>query len=117
VGPKSGVEAVEMRKILHCRESNLGRPARGLSLYRVRYPDSMAWPNLSCFPDICLIFVAYKQVIHTRLDTVQHNVGSNQPPYILVTYTQFWPNEPLSQTLTESFLQSSFILPLECSFL
>jgi hypothetical protein len=28
VGPRVGLDAVEKRKILHCRESNPGRPTR-----------------------------------------------------------------------------------------
>jgi hypothetical protein len=34
VGPRVGLDAVK-RKILHCRESNPGRPARSPSLYRL----------------------------------------------------------------------------------
>jgi hypothetical protein len=33
VGRRAGLDAVEKRKILHCRESNPGRPARSTSLY------------------------------------------------------------------------------------
>jgi hypothetical protein len=35
-GPRFGMDAVEKRKIFHCRESNSGRPVRSLSLYRLR---------------------------------------------------------------------------------
>jgi hypothetical protein len=35
----TGKEAVEKRKILHCRESNPGRLARSPSLYRLSYPE------------------------------------------------------------------------------
>jgi hypothetical protein len=40
VGPRVGLDAVENRKILHCREANPGHPARSPSLYRLSYPDS-----------------------------------------------------------------------------
>jgi hypothetical protein len=40
VGSRASVDAVEKRKILQCRESNPGRPARSLSVYRLRYPGS-----------------------------------------------------------------------------
>jgi hypothetical protein len=40
VDPRAGLNAVEQRKILHCRISNPGRPARSQSLYRLSYPDS-----------------------------------------------------------------------------
>jgi hypothetical protein len=40
VGYRFGLDAVEKRKILQCRESNPGRPAHSLSLYRFCYPDS-----------------------------------------------------------------------------
>jgi hypothetical protein len=40
-----GLDAVEKRKILHCRALNPVRPARSLSLYRLRYPD----PIMSMF--------------------------------------------------------------------
>jgi hypothetical protein len=43
VVPRAGLDAVEKRKILHCRESNPGRPARTPSLSPLRYPDS--WYN------------------------------------------------------------------------
>jgi hypothetical protein len=37
VGPRVGLDVVEKRKILPCRESN---PAHSPSLYRLSYPDS-----------------------------------------------------------------------------
>jgi hypothetical protein len=43
VGPRDGLDAVEERKILPCRESNPGRPARSPSLYRLNHPDSLNW--------------------------------------------------------------------------
>jgi hypothetical protein len=43
IDPKAGLDAVEKRKILHCRESNAGRPARSPSLYRLSYPDSSVY--------------------------------------------------------------------------
>jgi hypothetical protein len=39
VGPRVGFNTVEKIKILPCRESNPGRPARSLSLYRLSYPE------------------------------------------------------------------------------
>jgi hypothetical protein len=40
VGPRAGLDAVEKREILHCRESYLGRRARNQSLYRLNiYKD------------------------------------------------------------------------------
>jgi hypothetical protein len=33
VGPRVSLDAVEEKQILHCRESNPGRPARGPFLY------------------------------------------------------------------------------------
>jgi hypothetical protein len=39
VGPRVSLDAVEKRKILHCRESNPGRPPRSPSLDRLSYPD------------------------------------------------------------------------------
>jgi hypothetical protein len=38
VGHRVGLDAVETRQILPCRESNSGRPARSPSLYRLMYP-------------------------------------------------------------------------------
>jgi hypothetical protein len=40
VGPRSGLNAVEKRRILYCRESNSSCPASSPSLYRLSYPDS-----------------------------------------------------------------------------
>jgi hypothetical protein len=40
VGLEAGMDAMEERQILHCRESNPGRPVRSPSLYRLRYSDS-----------------------------------------------------------------------------
>jgi hypothetical protein len=40
VSPRAGPDAVEKRKILHCRESNPGRLVRSPLLYRLSYPDS-----------------------------------------------------------------------------
>jgi hypothetical protein len=41
VGPRTGLDVVEKRKVaLLCRESNPGRPARSLSLYRLSHLDS-----------------------------------------------------------------------------
>jgi hypothetical protein len=40
MGVRAGVDEVEKRKILHCRESNPDRPAYSPSLYRLSYPDS-----------------------------------------------------------------------------
>jgi hypothetical protein len=40
LGPRAGLDAVEKRKILHCRESNPGCPTDSPSLYRLSYPDS-----------------------------------------------------------------------------
>jgi hypothetical protein len=34
-----GLDAVETRKILHCRESDTGLPARIPSIYQLSYPD------------------------------------------------------------------------------
>jgi hypothetical protein len=39
VDPRARLGDIEKRKILPCRDSNLGRPARSLSLYRLSYPD------------------------------------------------------------------------------
>jgi hypothetical protein len=39
VGLRVGLDAVEKRRILHCRGSNSGRPARSPSLYRLSYPN------------------------------------------------------------------------------
>jgi hypothetical protein len=44
VDPRVGLDAVEKRKLLQCRESNPGRPARNPSLYRLSYPNS----SLTC---------------------------------------------------------------------
>jgi hypothetical protein len=41
VGPRTGLDAVEKRKILYCQEPNPGRRDRSPSLYRLSYP---------CFP-------------------------------------------------------------------
>jgi hypothetical protein len=41
MGPRVGLDAVEKRKILQCRESNPGHPACSPSLYRLSYPDSL----------------------------------------------------------------------------
>jgi hypothetical protein len=40
VGPRFSLDAVEKSKILHCRESNISRPACSPSLYLLCYPDS-----------------------------------------------------------------------------
>jgi hypothetical protein len=39
VGLRAGLDAVKKRKIMHCRESNPGRPARIPSLYRLSYTN------------------------------------------------------------------------------
>jgi hypothetical protein len=44
VGPRTGLDAVERRKILPVPELELrpfGRPARSQSLYRLHYPGSL----------------------------------------------------------------------------
>jgi hypothetical protein len=51
-GPRVGLDAVEKRKILHCEESNLGRPARSSPLYRLSYPDS--WCQVTFMPKLLL---------------------------------------------------------------
>jgi hypothetical protein len=59
VGPS--LDAVEKRKILHCRESNTGRPDRSPSLYRLSYPDSSCVPlpvNIIPHHNFC-IFLLY----------------------------------------------------------
>jgi hypothetical protein len=38
--PTVRVDAVEKRRNFHCRESNLGRPARGASLCRMTYSET-----------------------------------------------------------------------------
>jgi hypothetical protein len=43
VGPRAGLDAVEKRKFLVCRELNPGRPARSLSLCRLSYLNSGSW--------------------------------------------------------------------------
>jgi hypothetical protein len=48
-GPQSRYDAVEKRKFLHCRESNLDRPAHSPSLYRLSYPDSCMCGKVSYF--------------------------------------------------------------------
>jgi hypothetical protein len=40
VGIRACLEAVEKRKILHCRESNPDHAAHSLLLYQLSYPDS-----------------------------------------------------------------------------
>jgi hypothetical protein len=40
------MDAVEERKILHCRELNSGLPARSPSLYRLSYPGSSLSKNV-----------------------------------------------------------------------
>jgi hypothetical protein len=40
VGPRDGLDGVVKSRILHWQESDAGRPARCLSLYRLSYPDS-----------------------------------------------------------------------------
>jgi hypothetical protein len=40
VGPTTGLDAEEERKISPCRESKPGPPVRSQSLYRLNYPDS-----------------------------------------------------------------------------
>jgi hypothetical protein len=40
VGTTAGLNALEKRKILLCRESNQGRPARSPSVHGLRYFDS-----------------------------------------------------------------------------
>jgi hypothetical protein len=53
VGPRSGLDAVEKRKILHRQESNPFPPALNPSLYRLSYPDSLyAYFSISVF--ICI---------------------------------------------------------------
>jgi hypothetical protein len=41
VGPRAGLDAVEMRKIVQYRESNRGHQARSPSLYRLSYPNGI----------------------------------------------------------------------------
>jgi hypothetical protein len=48
VGLRAGLDAIGKRIILHCQESNPGRPARIPSLYRLSYPDSSIEAELYC---------------------------------------------------------------------
>jgi hypothetical protein len=52
VGPRAAFDSVEKRKIVHCLESNPGRPARSPSLYRLSYPGSKKgyrlWAGRTC---------------------------------------------------------------------
>jgi hypothetical protein len=40
VGPRAGLDVMEKRKILPCRDANPGSPVRSLSLYQLSYSDS-----------------------------------------------------------------------------
>jgi hypothetical protein len=51
--PRVGLDAVQKRRNLHCRESNLSRPARSPPLYWLSYPDSSHQPGcLYLYPPI-----------------------------------------------------------------
>jgi hypothetical protein len=68
VGPRAGLDAVEKRKILHCRKSKPGSRARSQSLYRLRYLGS---PNIIC------AFSCYPQLLAMSAETrVSLNVKS-----------------------------------------
>jgi hypothetical protein len=45
VGFRVGLNATGKRKILHCREMNLGHPASSPLLYRLSYPDSFPYTS------------------------------------------------------------------------
>jgi hypothetical protein len=53
VDPRTGLDAVEKRKILSpCRESHPGRPARSQALYRLNYPGPKTNRLTSTIPKI-----------------------------------------------------------------
>jgi hypothetical protein len=62
VGPRIGLDAVVKRKILYCRRSNHGRPARRPSLYRVRYSVS----SLIIIIIIIIIIITIIAIIFTN---------------------------------------------------
>jgi hypothetical protein len=55
VGYKSGLDAVEKRKVLHCRELNPDRPARNPSFYHLSYPGSLIVIVGNVIVNICLV--------------------------------------------------------------
>jgi hypothetical protein len=60
VGPRVGLDAVEKRKILHCRESNPGCSSRSPLLYRLNYPHSLSKEDCQKFAKE--IFISQKQL-------------------------------------------------------
>jgi hypothetical protein len=49
VGLRASLDAMEMRKIFHCRESNSECPAYSPSLYRVSYPNAQGVHGLDLY--------------------------------------------------------------------
>jgi hypothetical protein len=46
---RGGLDAVEKRKVLYCRELNPGSTARSLSPHRLSYPESTSQNYCYCF--------------------------------------------------------------------
>jgi hypothetical protein len=73
VGPRAGLEAVEWRRVLHCRESNPRRPDRSPSLCRLNYPDSQ---QTGVFIIIIIIIIIDASSSHTEC-VIQPNTLNN----------------------------------------
>jgi hypothetical protein len=63
IGPRAGLDAVEKKRILHCRESIPGPPACSPPLYRLSYPDSTGFWCRVC---VCVCVCVCVQLIKTR---------------------------------------------------
>jgi hypothetical protein len=73
VGPRLGLDPVEKRKVLHCREPNPGRPARSYTDSSVTMMSAIFWDMAPCsllefyrrFGETCFRNLRDKRVIQT----------------------------------------------------
>jgi hypothetical protein len=74
-GPQSPSGCCGERKILHCWESNQGRPARRLSLYWLSYSNSQPWEE-GIKNKILKICRQWTEIIFCNLSSVQCSAES-----------------------------------------
>jgi hypothetical protein len=61
IGPRAGLDAVEKRKSLHCRESNPGRPARRYTDWAIPTPTDTHAPTYK--PLVYYVYVQHSYYV------------------------------------------------------
>jgi hypothetical protein len=92
VGPRVRLDAVEKRKIFHCRESNPGPPAHSPSLYRLIYPDSAEYKGRSKLILCTFLFRPTEMDISSESDSSSYDPLDELTHYRLPR-RQHWSNK------------------------